>query len=318
MAKASAQPVDAATELTNRQKRRKEIVKLMKRNYQLYLFLLPTVVFIAVFMYFPLYGLQIAFKDFRPGLGIWGSEWVGLKWFERFFGSPNAVQIISNTLIVSIYSLVVSFPFPIILALIINYVKNLKFKKFAQTVTYMPYFISVVVLVAMMNLFFSPSSGFVNTIIEAAGGQAQYFMGESRFFRHMYVWSGVWQSMGYSSIIYIAALSGVSPELHESARIDGANVMQRILHIDIPTMVILLIMALGNVMNVGYEKVLLMQSDLNQDVSQVISTYVYEIGIKTGQQSFGTAVGLFNNVINFIILIAANTTAKKVFGSGLW
>ena len=206
--------------------------------------------------------------------------------------------------------------------MILNYVKNLRFKKFAQTVTYMPYFISTVVLVAMMTLFFSPSSGFINTIIESLGGQPQYFMGESRFFRHLYVWSGVWQSMGYSSIIYIAALSGVSPELHESATIDGANILQRILHIDIPTimptMVILLIMALGNVMNVGYEKVYLMQNDMTLDVSEVISTYVYKIGLKSQQFSFSSAIGLFNNVINFIILILANTAANKITGSGLW
>ena len=170
----------------------------------------------------------------------------------------------------------------------------------------------------MMTLFFSPSSGFINTIIESLGGQPQYFMGESKFFRHLYVWSGVWQSMGYSSIIYIAALSGVSPELHESATIDGANILQRILHIDMPTMVILLIMALGNVMNVGYEKVYLMQNDMTLDVSEVISTYVYKIGLKNQQFSFSSAIGLFNNVINFIILILANTTANKITGSGLW
>ena len=320
--KAKANSPAAAGELTARQRKRKENLKLVKRNYQLYFFLIPAVVFIAMFMYFPLYGLQIAFKNYRTGDGIWGSEWVGLKWFEQFFNSPNFSTLLANTLIISIYSLVVSFPFPIILALILNYVKNLRFKKFAQTVTYMPYFISTVVLVAMMTLFFSPSSGFINTIIESLGGQAQYFMGESRFFRHLYVWSGVWQSMGYSSIIYIAALSGVSPELHESATIDGANILQRILHIDIPTimptMVILLIMALGNVMNVGYEKVYLMQNDMTLDVSEVISTYVYKVGLRSQQFSFSSAIGLFNNVINFIILILANTAANKITGSGLW
>lgn len=319
---ANAKAGTSAGALTNRQIKRKESIKLMKRNYQLYLFLIPACVFIALFMYLPLYGLQIAFRNYRGGDGIWGSEWVGLYWFQQFFRSPRSGTIIANTLIISIYSLVVSFPFPIILALIINYVKNLRFKKFAQTVTYMPYFISTVVLVAMMDLFFSPSSGFINTIITSLGGEAQYFMGESKFFRHLYVWSGVWQSMGYSSIIYIAALSGVSPELHESATIDGANILQRILHIDIPTimptMVILLIMALGNIMNVGYEKVFLMQKDMTLDVSEIISTYVYKVGIAGTQQSFASAIGLFNNVINFIILVIANTTANKLFGSGLW
>ena len=311
-----------AAELTDKQKKRRATWKLVKQNYQLYIFLIPAIVFIVLFMYTPLYGLQIAFKNYRPGDGIWGSAWVGIKWFEKFFSTPRCWEIIRNTLTISIYSLVAGFPFPIVLAIILNYVKNLKFKKFAQTVTYMPYFISTVVLVAMMSLFFSPSSGFVNTIIQSFGGEPIYFMGISSLFPHMYVWSGIWQSMGYSSIIYIAALSGVSPELHESAVIDGANILQRIWHIDIPTilptMIILLIMSLGNVMNVGYEKVYLMQNDLIADVSEIISTYVYKIGLVNNQFSFSTAIGLMNNLINFTILVAANKISNKIFGSGLW
>lgn len=312
----------AALELTDKQKRRKATLKLMRQNYQLYIFLIPAIVFIVLFMYTPLYGLQIAFKNYRGGDGIWGSAWVGLKWFNQFFSTPRCWEIVKNTLTISVYSLVAGFPLPICLAIILNYVKNIRFKKFAQTVTYMPYFISTVVLVAMMNLFFSPSSGFVNTIIKAFGGEAVYFMGMSSLFPHMYVWSGIWQSMGYSSIIYIAALSGVSPELHESAVIDGANILQRIWHIDIPTimptMIILLIMSCGNIMNVGYEKVYLMQNDLIADVSEIISTYVYKIGLTNNQFSFSTAIGLMNNVINFVILVAANKLANKLFGSGLW
>lgn len=311
-----------AAELTDKQKKRRATWKLMKQNYQLYIFLIPAIVFIVLFMYTPLYGLQIAFKNYRAGDGIWGSAWVGLKWFKQFFSTPRCWEIIRNTLTISIYSLVAGFPFPIVLAIILNYVKNLRFKKFAQTVTYMPYFISTVVLVAMMSLFFSPTSGFVNTIIKACGGEPIYFMGISSLFPHMYVWSGIWQSMGYSSIIYIAALSGVSPELHESAVIDGANILQRIWHIDIPTilptMIILLIMSLGNVMNVGYEKVYLMQNDLIADVSEIISTYVYKIGLVNNQFSFSTAIGLMNNLINFTILVAANKISNKIFGSGLW
>lgn len=311
-----------AAELTPKQKKRKATLKLMRQNYQLYIFLIPAVVFIAVFMYAPLYGLQIAFKTYRPGDGIWGSAWVGFKWFEQFFSTPRCWEIIRNTLTISIYSLVAGFPLPICLAIILNYVKNIHFKKFAQTVTYMPYFISTVVLVGMMSLFFSPTSGFINTIIQMCGGEPIYFMGISSLFPHMYVWSGIWQSMGYSSIIYIAALSGVSPELHESAVIDGANILQRIWHIDIPTimptMIILLIMSCGNIMNVGYEKVYLMQNDLISDVSEIISTYVYKIGLINNQFSFSTAIGLMNNVINFIILVAANKLSNKIFGSGLW
>lgn len=312
----------AAVALTDKQKKRKATLKLMKQNYQLYIFLIPAIVFIALFMYTPLYGLQIAFKNYRPGAGIWGSSWVGLKWFNQFFSTPRCWEIVKNTLTISIYSLIAGFPLPICLAIILNYVKNLRFKKFAQTVTYMPYFISTVVLVAMMSLFFSPTSGFINTIIKAFGGEPVYFMGISRLFPHMYVWSGIWQSMGYSSIIYIAALSGVSPELHESAVIDGANILQRIWHIDIPTimptMIILLIMSCGNIMNVGYEKVYLMQNDLIADVSEIISTYVYKIGLINNQFSFSTAIGLMNNVINFVILVAANKLSNKLFGSGLW
>lgn len=312
----------AAAALTDKQKKRKATLKLMKQNYQLYIFLIPAIVFIALFMYTPLYGLQIAFKNYRPGAGIWGSAWVGLKWFNQFFSTPRCWEIVKNTLTISIYSLIAGFPLPICLAIILNYVKNLRFKKFAQTVTYMPYFISTVVLVAMMSLFFSPTSGFINTIIKAFGGEPVYFMGISRLFPHMYVWSGIWQSMGYSSIIYIAALSGVSPELHESAVIDGANILQRIWHIDIPTimptMIILLIMSCGNIMNVGYEKVYLMQNDLIADVSEIISTYVYKIGLINNQFSFSTAIGLMNNVINFVILVAANKLSNKIFGSGLW
>lgn len=322
MAAKNAPAPAAAAELTPKQKKRRSTLRLMKQNYQLYIFLLPAIVFIVLFMYMPLYGLQIAFKTYRAGEGIWGSQWVGLKWFQQFFSTPRCWEIIGNTLTVSLYSLVASFPLPIVLAIILNYVKNLRFKKFAQTVTYMPYFISTVVLVSMMSLFFSPTSGFVNTIIKNLGGEPIYFMGIPSLFKHMYVWSGVWQGMGYSSIIYIAALSGVSPELHESAVIDGANILQRIWHIDIPTimptMVILLIMSLGNVMNVGYEKVLLMQNDLIIDVAEVISTYVYRIGLVNNQFSFSTAIGLMNNLINFIILVAANKLSNKIFGSGLW
>lgn len=322
MAAKNASAPAAAAELTPKQKKRRSTLRLMKQNYQLYIFLLPAIVFIVLFMYMPLYGLQIAFKTYRAGEGIWGSQWVGLKWFQQFFSTPRCWEIIRNTLTVSLYSLVASFPLPIVLAIILNYVKNLRFKKFAQTVTYMPYFISTVVLVSMMSLFFSPTSGFVNTMIKSLGGEPIYFMGIPSLFKHMYVWSGVWQGMGYSSIIYIAALSGVSPELHESAVIDGANILQRIWHIDVPTimptMVILLIMSLGNVMNVGYEKVLLMQNDLVIDVAEVISTYVYRIGLVNNQFSFSTAIGLMNNIINFIILVAANKLSNKIFGSGLW
>lgn len=296
---------------------------LMRRNWLLYVFLLPAALYIGVFMYGPMYGLIIAFKDFSASKGIWGSPWVGMKWFDTFFNTARFWQILKNTLALSIYSLVVGFPIPIIMALIINNIANLKVKKFAQTVTYMPYFISTVVLVGMMSVLFSPRSGVVNTLLSYMGGSGDtFFMGESKFFRHMYVWSGVWQSTGWNSIIYIAALTGVSQELHEAARIDGANKFQRIIHVDIPailpTMIILLIMNCGNVLSVGYEKVYLMQNSLNLPVAEVISTYIYKMGLEQQRYSYSTAIGLFNNVINFIVLVTVNKISKKVSGMGLW
>lgn len=295
----------------------------MKRNWILYLFLVPAVVYIAVFMYAPMYGLVIAFKDFSASKGIMGSPWVGTKWFSTFFNAPRFWQILKNTLALSVYSLVVGFPLPVILALIINGIGNTRAKKFTQTVTYMPYFISTVVLVGMMSVLFSPRSGIVNTLLSYLGGSGDtFFMGESKFFRHMYVWSGVWQSTGWNSIIYIAALTGVSQELHEAAKIDGANKLQRILNVDLPaimpTMVILLIMNCGSILSVGYEKVYLLQNDLNTPVSEVISTYIYKMGLQQQRFSYSTAIGLFNNVINFIILITVNKVSKKISGMGLF
>ena len=228
-----------------------------------------------------------------------------------------------NTLVLSLYSILASFPLPIVLALILNNIKNVRWKKFAQTITYMPHFISTIVLVGMMSLFFSPSSGFINTILETLGGSGNtYFMGMPKYFSHMYVWSGVWQEMGWSSIIYLAALAGVDPQLHDSAKIDGANKLQRVLHIDIPTIlptiIIMLIMKCGSIVGVGYEKVYLMQNDLNISVSEVISTYVYKMGIGESQYSLSTAIGLLNNVVNFILLIIVNKIADKLSGTSLW
>ena len=307
-----------------KEKIRKERKKNIKNNWILYIFLLPAIVYIGIFHYGPMYGLILSFKDYKGTLGILGSPWVGLKWFKYFLSSPNCWLLFRNTLALSIYSLVVGFPLPIILALMLNYVKHIKFKKFTQTVTYIPYFISTVVLVSMMTLFFSPTSGFVNTAYKAITGATTgiYFMGAEQYFRHMYVWSGVWQSTGYSSIIFIAALAGVSVELHEAAIIDGASVWKRIWHIDLPsilpTIMILLVMQCGQILGVGYEKVYLMQNSLNLNVSEIIATYTYKQGIQSGNISYSTAIGLMNNVINFIILVIANTLSNKLTGSGLW
>lgn len=301
----------------------KRIKISLKRDWVLYVFLLPVLIYVALFCYWPMYGLQIAFQRFNLADGFSGSEWVGLYWIEKFINGPKFWTILKNTLVLSIYSLLAGFPLPIILALILNNVKNLKLKKFAQTITYMPHFISTVVIVGMMSLFFSPTSGVVNTILSWFGGSgAVYFMGRPEYFPHMYVWSGVWQQMGWSSIIYLAALAGVDPALHEAARIDGANKFQRVRHIDIPTImptiIILLIMNSGSIISVGYEKVYLMQNDLNNEVAEVISTYVYKMGLIQQQYSFSTAIGLLNNVVNFTILIVVNKISDKVTSTSLW
>ena len=316
-------PIMSNTGLTPAGKSRlQKTLQSMRRNYVLYLFLLPAAAYILIFMYVPMYGIQLSFKSFSPALGIWGSPWVGLKWWRTFLNSPRFIQIFYNTISISLYSLVAGFPMPIILALLLNSVTAMKYKKFVQTVTYMPHFISIVVLVGMISVFFSPRSGFVNTIITFFGGQAIYFMGEPTLFRHLYVLSGVWQSTGWGSIIYVAALTGVSPELHESAMIDGANRLKRIWHIDIPTiiptMIILLILNCGQIMNVGFEKTFLMQNSLNATVSEVISTYTYKIGLLQAEYSYSTAIGLFNNLINFFILVSVNRIARKLSGSSLW
>ena len=295
----------------------------MKRSYMLYIFLLPAVILVAIFCYAPMYGVLMAFQNYSLSKGILGSPWVGLKWFETFFNMPRFWQILGNTLTLSVYSLLVGFPIPIILALMINSVESNRFKRVTQTVTYMPHFISTVVLVGMLTVFLSPRSGFLNHVLELFGAaENTYYMGVPDYFSHIYVWSGVWQDMGWNSIIYLAALTGVDQALHEAAQVDGATKLQRVWHIDlpaiIPTMVILLIMSVGNIMSVGYEKVFLMQNDLNIMNSEVISTYVYKIGLTQQQFSYSSAIGLFNNGINFILLVAVNKLSAKLSGSSLW
>ena len=280
------------------------------------------IIYILIFNYMPLAGLQIAFKDFVATKGIWGSEWVGFKYFQQFFSSPMFWKLLKNTLVISLYQLVFSFPIPIILALILNYTPNQKLKKITQTATYAPHFISTVVLVGMMFVFFDPAAGIGTTILKGFGMNNPQVLTDPASFPHLYVWSAIWQTTGWSSIIYIAALSGVSPELHEAAIADGASKLQRIIYIDIPmlipTAVILLILNCGNIMNLGFEKVYLMQNPVNMQFSEIISTYVYKRGLKDMQYSFATAVGLFNSVINFALLFSANQLSRKFGETSLW
>ena len=294
----------------------------MKGHYDLYLLLLPAILYTAVFLYIPMYGVLMAFQDYSPVKGIIGSNFVGLKHFKKFFSTYMAKQIISNTVILSGYSLLASFPFPVILALMLNYCVNRRFGKIVQTVTYMPYFIYVMVLVGMMNIFFSTNYGVVNTVLQALGIEPFSFMSSEKSFRHMYVWSGIWQGMGYSSVIYFAALSGIDPTLYEAAELDGASKLQRIRYIDLPsimpTVIIMLIMSAGNLMSIGFEKAYLMQNDRNSGVSEIIATYVYKVGLIDARYSFSAAINLFNSAINFVILIVINKISRKLSDTSLW
>lgn len=300
----------------------RRFLKPFKNNYQLYLLLLPAVIYLLVFQYAPLYGVQIAFRDYTPKLGIIGSPWVGLKHFETFFNSYYFKELLVNTLALSGLTLVIGFPAPIILALLLNHLPGKRYRKVIQTVTYAPYFISTVVICGMLYVFLSPSSGLVNHIIEFFGGTPINFMGEAKYFRGIYVSSEIWQMTGWNTIIYLAALAGVSPELHEAAGIDGAGKLQRIWHIDIPgilpQIMILLILNVGNIMSIGFEKAFLLQNDVNAATSEIISTYVYKMGIEQAQHSFASAVGLFNSVINICLLLLINELSKKVTENSLW
>lgn len=302
---------------------RKRTWKQMKENWILYLFILPSLAYLLIFHYAPMFGVQIAFRNYNFADGVWGSKWVGLKWFKKFLEAPRFWLIIKNTLKLSLYGLLAGFPLPIVLALILNNTENARWKKFAQTITYMPHFISMVVLVGMMNIFFSPSSGIINTIVSWFGGSGDtYFMGKESYFSHMYVWSSVWQQMGWNSIIYISALASVDPGLHEAAKIDGANKIKRVFYVDLPaiapTIIIMLILNCGSLLSVGWEKAYLMQNDLNINASEIVSTYVYKLGLQQQKYSYSAAIGLFNSVVNFIILATVNKISAKVSETSLW
>lgn len=295
--------------------------KQIKKSLPLYVLMIPAIIYLILFNYFPMYGVQIAFKDFSNKAGILGSPWVGLKHFINFIHYPNFGLLMKNTFILGAYSLA-TFPCAIIFALLLNEVRNAKFKKTIQMVSYIPHFLSTVVVCAMLQLFFHPTQGVINTMIENLGGARQDFMTVAEYFADIYVWSGVWQQIGWNSIIYISALTGVSAELVEAARVDGAGRLSVIWHVYLPgimpTIVIMLILSCGNVLSVGFEKVFLMQNSLNLSASQTISTYVYEIGLKGGQFSYSSAIGLFNNVINITVLGVVNYIAKKLSGTGIW
>ena len=294
-------------------------------RWQLYLLLIVPVAWLITFAYVPMSGLVLAFKTYRANLGIWGSPWVGMKNFNAFFSSYKFGMVLKNTLTISLYSLFVTFPIPILFALLLNVMPGRRYKKAIQTVTYIPYFFSTVVMVGLLYQLIDPRSGLYGTMAKLITGKTPAsLLANGENFKHLYVWSHVWQSTGYNAIIYIAALSSADQSLHEAAMIDGASRLQRVVHIDIPcilpTVSIMLVLAVGNIMNVGYEKVLLMQNDLNMNYSEIISTYSYKVGLASGVPNFAqsTAIGLFNSVINFILLVIANFTSKKLNGSGIF
>lgn len=303
-------------------RRRISRVKRALAAWQLYVLLLPAVVYVVLFKYWPMYGAQIAFRNYNPAEGFSGSPWVGLAHFERFVESFQFERLLVNTLGLNALGLLLAFPVPIILALVVNQLQSERFKKFTQTVLYSPSFISVVVVVGMIHLLFSPRAGIVNNAIEALGGQPVFFMGSPDWFRPLYVGSDIWQNAGFSMIVYLAALTAIDPSLHEAARVDGANKWQRIRHIDIPgimpVITILFILAIGNLFNLGFEKVLLMQTDLNLPTSEVIQTYVYKAGLQQAQFSYSAAIGLFNSLINLTLLLTFNWVARRANQSSLW
>ncbi len=296
--------------VTNGKKR--SLKKVILSNWQLYAMLLIPIVLTIIYKYIPMYGIQIAFRDYKASRGMWGSEWVGFKWFERFFSSPNCIRMIKNTVLLSLYSLLWSFPIPIILALLINQLRFKRFKRVVQTVLYAPHFISIMVVCGMIRIFLSPSGGLINLI----AGTNIDFLSEASAFRTIYIASGIWQDAGWGIIVYMATLSNIDTTHYEAAKIDGASMFQRIRFIDIPelipTVVLMLIMSAGNLMNVGFEKVWLLQTDLNKATSDVIAVYVYQQGIEQAKYSYSTAVGLFNTVVNIILLIVVNKLASKI------
>ncbi len=312
--------------LANNKKHGKTYLRRIVENRQMYLFLILPLIWLIIFKYGPMYGAQIAFKNYRPADGIWDSQFVGLEQFRKFFDSVYFSRTVGNTVVLSLYSIVVGFPIPIIFALLLNSVRSKKWKSAIENVTYMPHFISVVVMVGILMRVFDFYTGILHNLVVLMGGKwsLHVFTGDSNF-RHLYIWSGVWQGTGWSSIIYMAALSAVDPQLHEAAIVDGASRWKRIFYIDLPTIIptitITLILRCGSIMNIGFDKAFLMQNDTNMNASEVISTYVYKVGLKadSGMQfSYSTAINMFNSIINLTMISLVNSISNRVNGSGMW
>jgi putative aldouronate transport system permease protein len=295
---------------------------IFRRYWQIYLLLLPALVYIIIFNYGPMYGVQIAFKDFSPVRGIIGSKWVGMKNFLRFWRYPEFWNILKNTLTISVYQLAMGFPATVMLTFMINEINSKAFKKAVQMITYAPHFISTVVLAGMLTLFLNREAGIINRFVVFLGGPRIDYLTNPVWFKTIYVLSGVWQETGWGTILFLAALSSVDPDIIEASKIDGTNRLQKIIHIDfpaiLPTIIIVLIIRSGQLLSVGFEKVLLLQNPVNKVSSDIIATYVYRIGLLDAQYSYTTAIGLFNNVINFALLFCVNALARKCSQSSLW
>lgn len=308
--------------MSSNQAKKDSIWKRILACRELYLMLLLPVIWYILFLYTPMYGIMIAFKDYRAARGIWGSEWIGLEHFKRFFSSFYFGRIVGNTLTINILSLLFGFPFPIFLALLLGELRNGKFRKVLQNVAYIPHFLSAVIVVSIMQLILNPNTGVYNMIRQWFGLPVTNYFASVGAFKPMYIISGIWQNMGWDAILYIAALAGIDTTLYEAAPIDGAGRLQKIWHISLPgissTITIMLLLRCGQIMNIGYEKVLLMQNSLNQASSDVISTYVYRVGILEGNFDYSTAISLFNSVCNILLLLLANAIAKRVNGTSLW
>ena len=308
--------------MSSNQAKKDSIWKRILACRELYLMLLLPVIWYILFLYTPMYGIMIAFKDYRAARGIWGSEWIGLEHFKRFFSSFYFGRIVGNTLTINILSLLFGFPFPIFLALLLGELRNGKIRKVLQNVAYIPHFLSAVIVVSIMQLILNPNTGVYNMIRQWFGLPVTNYFASVGAFKPMYIISGIWQNMGWDAILYIAALAGIDTTLYEAASIDGAGRLQKIWHISLPgissTITIMLLLRCGQIMNIGYEKVLLMQNSLNQASSDVISTYVYRVGILEGNFDYSTAISLFNSVCNILLLLLANAIAKRVNGTSLW
>lgn len=302
--------------------RQNVLFRHLKRFYWLYIFMIPGLVSIFLFKLRPMYGLQIAFKDFSLVKGVWGSEWVGLEHFETLFKSANFLRVLKNSIITSVLRLLWGFPFPIILALLMNEIRNEKYKHTLQTIMYLPHFISWVIVITIVTGLLSKSQGIVNELIAALGGERIDFLTSTSWFRTVLIGSGIWKEAGWGTVIYMAALAGIDVQLYEAAMIDGANRWQRLLHITLPcilgTVTIMLIMNMGNILSNGFEQVWLLQNSPNKEVAEVLETYSYQVGLREGRFSFATAIGFFQSLVGMIMVYISNFLSKRMGGSGLW